>query len=102
MKIPKKIKVGSHNYDVVMTKSNDGERGVSNWGKADRLHGRILIDKDICKAQLEETFIHETLHCLMAECKVGYELDNEKKLTEEDVVNRLAPVLCNFLNDNKI
>ncbi|HIG93974.1 TPA: hypothetical protein HA234_07300 [Candidatus Woesearchaeota archaeon] len=47
--------------------------------------------------------MHELLHACMHEAKLNYDLDEEtKKVDEEDVVNRLTPVLLKTLKINKI
>ena len=103
MKIPKKLKIGNHSYSVVFSRPRDADKGSGNWGACDHSNQKIYIDKLLPKTLLEEVFIHEMLHAVMHEVKLNYDFDSEeKKVSEEDVVNRVAPALLKALRDNNL
>lgn len=102
MKIPKKLKIGGHIFSVEFSKSNDTERRKNNWGVTFLEEKRILIDKELPQSQKEETFIHEILHCCFHQASLNYDIDNEVKLTEEQIVCRLSNVLHQVLKDNNL
>lgn len=99
MKIPNKLKVGGHTYDVKITDYDDEEKGKYNWGRTDLAKKKICIDKTIARSAQEETFFHEMLHCITHDTKINYNIEEDK---EEDFVRRMASSLYQVLKDNKI
>ncbi len=102
MKIPKKLKVGAHTYEVKLTKPKDNERRRSNWGITFIEEKRILIDKELPQSQIEETFLHEILHCCVHQARINYDIDDKKELTEEQIIDRLTPHLHEVLKNNNL
>lgn len=91
MKIPKKVKVGALHYAVKCERAvSDGSRTLA--GQAD--HDNLTIRLERCAPeQMEDTFFHESLHCMSSVFHVG--------LTEEQTCV-LAPALHAFLKDNRL
>ena len=82
MTIPKDVKIGGHQYEVVFEKLD-----VDQCGDTDRRTGKIRINKDLLVSEKEETFLHEVLHVINGEL-------------EEEQVEFLAQALYAFLKDN--
>jgi len=95
MKIPEKIKVAGHVYKVKWDDrylTNEGYVGLS-------IHNKLLIylckkyrGNILAKSVIEETFLHEILHCI----DTNY---NNHELSEEQV-DRLSEGLYQVLKDN--
>jgi hypothetical protein len=102
MKIPKKLKVLSHEYDVKIVDTADDEKGRDNWGMTNHAKKIIRIDNLLSDSTIEETFIHEMLHVVFHLSGVGTDLDGGQRTTEESVVDKIAPILTSILKDNKI
>ncbi len=102
MKIPNKLKVGSHVYKVELRKSKDGEKGRGNWGKTFLEEKKVLIDMDMPDSLNEETLLHEIIHIAMDQSCLNLDLDHEVKLSEEQVVTRLTTPLYDILKENKL
>lgn len=66
MKIPKKIKVGGHNYNVIFEKKTILEDD-NNCGKVDREKGIMSIGIDLIQSEKEVTFFHEVIHIINTE-----------------------------------
>ena len=84
MKIPRKLKIGAHNYTI---KEIDGiiESGNRN---SEHRHS-ILLNKRLCQTEKETTLFHEILHAI----------NNE--LNETDV-EFLTQALYQVLKDNNL
>lgn len=68
MKIPKKLKVDGHSYDVVSLNDGDMQK-LSGDGSPGVVHGAtcesemtIFLNGSDPKSKMEETFFHEILH----------------------------------------
>ena len=94
MNIPKQIKVGGHTYNISLVKGEDYSKGRDNWGRTYHSEKKILIDKEIERTQMEQTFIHEMLHCVD-------QVYNANSLEEEEIT-RLAEGLYQVLKDNRL
>ena len=99
MKIPKKIKVGGHQFYVKISKTRDHAKG-ENWGKTIYASCTMYVDGELVKTKLEETFIHELLH--IAFDHSGLNVKYKDSQEEEDIVNRLANAFYMIIKDNKI
>jgi len=93
MKIPSRLKVGSLYYDVLYD-DIERENGASGATYSDKLE--IRISPDLPKERQDEIFMHELLHACCDFVKI------EGKLTEEQFVSRIAPILCTVLKENKL
>lgn len=95
MKIPKKVKIGAHEYKVICEKdlaSNHGALAQSRHAK-----GVIVIDPDVTATQLKDSLIHEILHCINYQVKfVSSDADEE-----EAAVVRLTSILLMVIKENK-
>jgi hypothetical protein len=98
MIIPNKIKVGGHVYRILHKYKFTQEPKLC--GQADHDNGEIrLADLDPSGvkrgvSRIEETFIHEVLHCIN-------NIYNDNKLVEEDI-SRMSQGLYQVLADNKM
>lgn len=105
MKIPKSVKVGSMEYEVIKETdlyidTVDGAKlpcyGLCEYGKH-----KIYLDPDIQDDQgMEQTFFHELAHALLKEqgiilCKMGVSAENE-----EDIVDAIGRGLHQIVKDN--
>lgn len=98
MKIPKKVKIGGHIYKV-----DEDYKFIERsdlQGLCDHYQRAIFItpfDTNGSKRErtgIEETFIHELIHCVD-------EIYNGKKL-EEETVKRISEGLYQVLKDNNL
>ena len=87
MKIPKKVKLGGHNYKVKFT-VNTG-LNEENCADISRKTDTIYINSSLTKSQQEVSFFHEVLHGI----------NNE---LSEVTIDSLAEQLYAFLKNNKI
>lgn len=96
LKIPKILKVGDRNYKVRI--SNKPNEGV--WGTAVHSQEKIILYRNftgktkVTKNIINETFMHELLHCVDA-------VYNNQALSEK-AVGRLSHGLHQVFKDNKI
>lgn len=93
MNIPKKLKVGGHEYIVEITKSYEESKGHENWGRTNHAKLKIYIDQELSETKKEETFIHELLHA------VDNLMGNNLK---EGQVEKIANGLYAVLKDNNL
>ena len=97
MKIPRKIKVGGHNYKIIK-----GHPFTEDYGTDGQIfHGSCVIklasasyNQKMSHSRLGETFCHELMHAI--DCTY-----NANKLNEA-TTNRLAEGLFQVLKDNDI
>lgn len=98
MIIPKKLKVGGHVYEIKKDYQFKERRDRSGQSDHD-LYLILIADRNAGGLKrpaqaIEETFIHEALHCID-------EVYNSSSLTEEQVY-RLSQGLYQVLTDNKM
>lgn len=94
MKIPKRIKIGPHIYEVKIDEKlqeNHDKMGLTNHTKL-----KIVLDASQAPGQMEDTFIHEILHAINNQ--VGF-VDKDYK-EEESSICRLTPMLLQVIKDN--
>lgn len=84
MKIPKKVKVGANIYTVSIVEK---EKDIKQCGETSFPFQQIKITNGK-QGFIEETFLHEVLHCI----------NNEMN---EEHVEFLAQALHRFIQDNK-
>ena len=89
MKIPKRLKIGGHTYNVEMVDRVETDPGEDNLGDCEWKLNRIRIKKGLPHTQTEETFFHEAIHALWTDKK-------------EDEVNQMAFKIYAFLKDNNL
>lgn len=93
MKIPKKIKIGAYDWEVIH-KDRVFSDGQECYGVCDDDSFKIVLSrkKNKSKQNLHETFIHECLHA----CEKGANLD-----LSEDTITRLSTIIYGVLKNNK-
>ena len=95
MKIPKTVKIGPHTYEIKFEEKMSNNH--DSLGLSVHEHGLIKLDPDMTQTQIEDTFLHEVLHCMNQQTEV---FKGEDKDAKEDSVKRLAPLLLQFIKDN--
>ncbi len=93
MKIPKKLKIGGHVYDILWMPNNRKQCGETETADL-----KIRISPEFPQSQQEETIIHEILHAVRVQLSLN-DSDTDK---EERMVNALAGALYQVLNDNRM
>lgn len=90
--MPKTVKVGVHTYAVLRkTSAQMGDL----LGECDTNTLQISVRQRMKKSKSRETLVHELLHA----CTHPSFLGNER-LTDEDFVTAVAPVLLQVIQDN--
>lgn len=95
MKIPKKVKVGPHIYQIKMVTNMNYEHGSMGITAIDKT--TISIDSNSSLTQQEDTLIHEILHTIQHQVNF---LDTRDHEIEEKGVARLTPLLLQVIRDN--
>ena len=84
-----KVKIGGIVYPIEIVNDFTGETG--DWGQTNFKKSKITIDSNLDKQRLNQTLVHEIVHCIFEEA--GLE-------QEEDTINRLGIVFHQVLTDN--
>ena len=95
--MPKTVRVGTHAY-AVLRKSNAQMPeidGAKPHGCCDFDNLQILIAKGLRKSKAKEFLLHEILHA----CTYP-SFNGNTKMTDEDFVTAVAPVLLQVMTDN--
>lgn len=88
MTIPKKIKVGGHEYSVNVIPTWDTfEDG--DYGETNPRTGMIYIDSDLIQTEQESAFFHEIFHII-------------NKTLNHELLDSLSEQLYQVLADNKL
>jgi hypothetical protein len=97
VKLPKKIKIGCHDYNVGTVEGlvTLDEEPDTAWGLSVYASQSILLEKDMTKSFKREVLLHEILHCVML--NAGGHLGCED---EELVIRTIAPSLLAVLREN--
>lgn len=97
MNIPQSIKIGGHDYSIVLT---DDKRLQDKklMGEADHKLLTICIDSTLPDSQKQETLLHEIIHACMY--FAGTALEDENK--EEMVTSSISPILYTVLKENDL
>lgn len=94
MNIPEKVRIGSVDYDVHLTKENLVCKNQESYGLIDYNYHLIKINEILQDKQgLEQTFLHEMLHGIIRERNLTVE-------NEELVVEEMALGLHQVIRDN--
>ena len=96
MKIPKQIIIGPHIYKVTFEKGLDYNHNA--LGQSRHTKGQIVLEPEQSTTQLEDSFIHEMLHCIDAQVKFA----STTKSVAEDSIRRLSPMLLQVLKENNL
>lgn len=98
MKIPKQLKVGGHVFKVWEKYRFQDRSDRCGQSEIDELRIKIthMTQNGTLRprSQIEQTFIHEMLHCVDG-------IYNNHKLTEDDV-SRISEGLYQVLQDNRL
>lgn len=98
--IPKTLRIGPFNYKIDTTKQaiEAFERDISSRLYGAQHSGRLIlaIRPGMPREVEQETLTHEMLHSLFS--LAGLLDDNED--AEEDIINRLAPLLLGAIKQN--
>ena len=86
--IPKETIIGGHTWRTIFKKMNGG-----NFGKCDPDTLTLSIKEGSPTSKAEETYIHELIHAIEHETKVGL---------SEDEVERFSKLLYQVLKANNI
>ena len=97
MNIQSKVRVGSMDYDVILTDekiiNQDGEECL---GITDHNLHEIMISTNLQNEQgQEKTFLHELMHAMIAERNLDFE-----SITEEILAEDLSTILYQVIRDN--
>ena len=96
MNIPKKIRIGSFDYNVDYTNETLILNAQQCYGLINYENTEIKIAKNIQnKQKQEQTFLHELFHGIVKEYKIDFTED------EENIVDKLANGIYQILKDNK-
>lgn len=91
MKIPDKIKIGAHLFDV--EQSSENETGYDKSGSKFGWRAKIRIQKDMVQSKKEATLFHEILH----------EIDYQHALElDERMVSTISESFYELLKDNDL
>ena len=93
MKIPKKLKIGAHEYKVTIVGA------IEEFGLCKPKNLEIFISEDAPKSQQEETLIHEALHAIVDQLRLFHMSEGDK---EEKLVQRMGHAIYQLLIDNKL
>ena len=107
VRLPRQIKAFGQVWTVSMhaglvihpDKHHMEDEGYEVLGLTDSDQRAIVINSEQAKESMQETFLHECLHAMVASVALNRDLlaDDED---EERMVKRLAPALLLFLRDN--
>ncbi len=88
------LKVGGKRYKIIYQEY--GLTCNNEYGDFDGNQQVIRIDSRNARDEQADTLLHETLHA----CCHFAGIDVEEKLTEEDFVTRISPILHTVLKEN--
>ncbi len=89
MKIPKKVKIGGHEYKIIFCDEGIMKGMETDYGHMDAHAMTITLNSSLGKTTLESTFIHEAMHGMNST------LDHE-------LLDSLAEQMYQFLSANKL
>ncbi len=96
MNIPSKVRIGSMNYNVLLTDKTILKGNQQCYGRIDLEQHKIEIDKTLQDIQgQEKTFLHELIHGIIHERNLDLQNTDEESLTDE-----LATGLHQIVLDN--
>lgn len=97
MIIPQKIRVGGITFDVI-------EKDIPEYGQTTFSNQEIALRKSQREDQKAETLLHEVMHIVCVQSGLSERLGNKDtvKLTEEEIVRALTPLLHTALVDNQL
>lgn len=93
MTIPASIKIGAQIYSVRFEKGLNHNHNAA--GQSRHLKNEIILDPDQAQTQIEDTFLHEVLHCIDWQQKIFSSDEDEAQ------ISRLTSLLLQVIKDNK-
>lgn len=97
MKVPKRLKLGAHVYEIRSdTDTARLLRDEEARGDSRPDHLIIRLDADRPHTSVAETLLHEALHCVWNQTSLTVDLHDE----EEKAVTALAPLLLQLMRRN--
>lgn len=99
MRIPNKVKIGAHEYEVIQ-RSDEGEND-KRFGHCYSRNLKIYIDGTVPSTQQEETLIHEALHAI-CEQVYAFPRNDAGNADEERIVQSLGHGIYHFLKENNL
>lgn len=100
MKIPKTIKCGGVDYDVI--ESADISDIGDCVGATQHESQKLFLKPNQAQESKEKTFLHEIIHIALYQSGIVARLERYDKDLEEDIVSSLEHTLYQILKDNKI
>lgn len=95
MEIPSKVRIGSKDYEVVVSDKTILKGSQQCYGHIDWEHHKIEIDNTLQDEQgMFQTFLHELVHGIVHEFKIDFSADGE------DIIDRFADGLQQIIRDN--
>jgi len=91
MKIPKTIKIGGHNFEVIIDNRNRG--GSNDIGSCCHTEGKIYLEENVNQSTKESTLFHEIIEAI----NYIYELD-----LDHNKITVLEATLYQVLKDNDL
>jgi len=100
--IPSRLQVGAHLWTVEIR--NDYRVIEGCVGATSKPALKIIIDKTggTPESIVNERFVHELLHAVFVEAGFYQNATTEFTITEEQLIERLTPVVHQILCENKI
>lgn len=92
--IPSQLVIGGNNWTIRLQDEVTGDDGDKLEGLCEHSLHTITISSALAEQRQKETLVHETLHALSDFIGI------DGKLTEEEFVTRISPVLTLFLDQN--
>ena len=93
--IPKTLKVGGITFDIV-------EVDFGKFGEVNFSNQEIRLAPCQKQDQKKETLLHEILHCIVIQSGLSERLKSGNKVTDEEIVTAISPLLHTILVDNSL
>ena len=100
MRVLPKYKIGGHVFTTEKVCTEDLKKGRENFARVDIVGKVIYLDNTLPQSHLENSLIHELLHCAMAETGLARDFAEGRPLKEEDIVERLSNCLFSIFTNN--
>lgn len=93
MRIPKKLKIGYHDYEVIEWTAFEVDLS-GTWGQCDKNEKKIYVCTETNSKSVADIFLHECMHAIWE----YFNLDEEE--SEENAISRLSSGLIALFVDN--
>lgn len=85
-----KIKIFVQMYEIEYR--DDLDKTNDSWGQIQPFHNKILLQNNLPKTQEQDTILHESIHSISSQLKLGF---------DEPTIVRLTTALLQYMKDNK-